>query len=129
MTAPFPIRQIAEERGLRLFKEEGYDSVPRAERDWYLELRGRGGVLYPHDATSFWVDTTSGKAASYAAIPHERALVSPDGREARFLFLADALDAALRELRPRKKRVLSDEQRQLLIERLAASRFRAGRFA
>mgnify|MGYP001611428866 CR=1 FL=1 len=41
----FPIQQIADERGLRVFRDECYGDVPIHERDWYLELRGTGGIL------------------------------------------------------------------------------------
>ena len=124
MTKPFPIRQIAAERGLRLFKEECYDSAPRVERDWFLEMRGTGGTLYGNSEHTFWVDTTSGRASRYEHIGPIQAVVSPDGREARFLFAMPDLDAVLTVLEPRKKRVLSDEHRKRLAEASAASRFR-----
>jgi hypothetical protein len=120
VSAPFPIRQLAEERGLRVFRDECYPWTPKIDRDWFVELRGPGGILYGNDATSFWVDTTSGRAFRYDAIGAKSSMVSADGREARFLFDASRLDDVLAYLNPRKKRRLSPEQAKVAGERLAA---------
>lgn len=116
MTSPFPITQVAQERGLRLFRDPCYSDAPAADKDWFLEIHGRRGVLYGHNATSFWVDTSSGRASGWLDLGPIKAVVSPGGGEARFLFSIDKLDAALEALVPRKKRVLSPEARAALVE-------------
>ena len=108
---PLPISQIAASRGLRVFKDPCWT---KSWGDWGLEIRGLRGSLYAHGADSFWIELKGTRFSDWKALePLEE---RPGDGEARFLFPATALDAALELLQPRKKRRLSDEEKARLRE-------------
>jgi len=119
-TKPFPITQLAADRNLRVYREPCYADARKADKEWYLELRGERGTLYGNNADSFWVHTTPRRLSAFAAAdPRE---VRQGDNEVELLYEIDQLDAVLALLRPRKRKNLTPEQRAAIADRLLASR-------
>lgn len=120
MSSPFPITDLAAARNLRIYRDPCWSDAKRAEREWFLEIRGVGGVLYGNNATSFYVETTPRRAPAFVSVVPNEARYGDD--VVRILYGIDALDAVLALLKPRKRKNLTPEQRNAISERLLAAR-------
>lgn len=91
---------------------------------WLLTLPCRYGTIYPHggDVLAVEVDGHSKLAARVAALPGVRAHQWGD-QERTLLFPVALFDQVAAIVRPRRRRVLTEEQRQAARERLAAYQF------
>jgi len=134
-------------RRFRVFFEDGYEAAPRADRHHYEELRGSMGErIYlwgrrpPEGITpARWLAMPP---AERAALPSDGWLIAASceestkrlGRLRRFagairfsgsvvLFPAEQIDQVARLVRARRRRMLSPEQRQRLVEAAAKARF------
>lgn len=92
--------------------------VPYDKRDpWYMQLSCERGTIYPHDGTMLAVeiDYRPRITAQVAALPG--VVLYQDGdREKTFLFDVTLFDQVAEIVRPRRRRQVSEAERQRLAE-------------
>lgn len=112
----------------KIFEEESWWHEPKGEqkagRVWSQEMRGQNGKVYAKDATAL---------LAYTDRPKTRQNLKQMGltihqwgdEEAVFVFQPERLEEVAGVLRLRRKRRMSQEQRNAAISRLAMTRGRA----
>lgn len=103
-----------------------YDPVsgPKPSKDpWMMMIPCKYGEIYPHGGTRLTFECRSGKIIGQLR-RHPKFTIKQDGDgEASFLFEADDLPLLEDELQPKKRRVVSEAQRERLAEMGARTRF------
>jgi hypothetical protein len=115
----------------RITFDPAYDAKGRhrVNRDpWMMQIpcEGRGVTIYPHGAERLAVEVNYRPSLARALVSLPGVIIHQDGGrrggEKTFLFPVDLFDQVAALVKPRRRRVLTDEQRQAAAARLPSYR-------
>lgn len=94
--------------------------------EWYEEIQGKRGLIYPQslDNNTVCVQTTKRLAKQMLSLFKDKAVEKRHGDdEYEFIIPVDLVKSTFRYIKPKKRRVLSESQKQACRDRLNAYKF------
>lgn len=120
MTTPPDLKELYGSRYKVRFKEE--DAEGRND-PWAYEMPCKLGIIYPHGAGTLAVEVDYHPVARRRLTEMGLRCTQDGDQEATFVFPLEQFDQVAAVVQPRRRRVLSEEEREALIRRTEATRF------